>query len=405
MLLSSNLLKAIRENISLCDYFGGIPFKWNKISNRMEVRSEKALKIYGVRLYLAFLYKLLVIVQVVYTWKKVTMSVVIHNVMFVVSYIMIGTAGYVFYIHAHASAGFFNNMVEYEERHYTGKHISKSDLKGSWVATWMVRLMTSTGLVTPVLYHVAIIGNPCFPIYLGYFLCDQCNNDHLGQASTPTWSAKELGTKIGIMLLSYVNWNLLMTGITFFSNVPLVVVGNCFRNYIARFGRDILSKKELTSNGTLLKKETVAFRELQLMSIAYREIYSKYLLAVLMICFTLMQIVCLYNTITVFGTGAWQKENFQIGLNLLYFWCAFVAMFMIVVIFGMLADVYCKAKQVDEDMNGTVSLKTNKWFRKFLKSAPVLRVYLCGTNFLDEMTPLTCEDFAIGQTVSILLLK
>ncbi|CAL8136658.1 unnamed protein product [Orchesella dallaii] len=314
MLLSSNLLKAIRENISLCDYFGGIPFKWNKISNRMEVRSEKALKIYGVRLYLAFLYKLLVIVQVVYTWKKVTMSVVIHNVMFVVSYIMIGTAGYVFYIYAHASAGFFNNMVEYEERHYTGKHISKSDLKGSWVATWMVRLMTSTGLVTPVLYHVAIIGNPCFPIYLGYFLCDQCNNDRLGQASTPTWSAKELGTKIGIMLLSYVNWNLLMT-------------------------------------------------------------------------------------------GAWQKENFQIGLNLLYFWCAFVAMFMIVVIFGMLADVYCKAKQVDEDMNGTVSLKRNKWFRKFLKSAPVLRVYLCGTNFLDEMTPLTCEDFAIGQTVSILLLK
>ncbi|CAL8136191.1 unnamed protein product [Orchesella dallaii] len=285
------------------------------------------------------------------------------------------------------------------------KHISTTDLKGSWVATWMVRLMTSTGLVTPILYHLAMLDNPCFPIYLGYWLTEQCQSDQLGIASPQTWSANELGAKFVIILLSYMNWNLLMTGISFFASVTMVVVGHCFRSYIARYGRDVIAINIKGRNNTALMKESFAFRELQLMSIAYREVFSKSLLAVLMMSCTIMQIVCMYNTVTVLARSGWKEANFQIGLNLLYFWCTFLAMFVIVVILGMLADVYVVANKVNESISGTVTLKRSKWFVRFLKSCPVLRIYLFGTNFLDEMTPLTCEDFAIGQTVSLLLLQ
>jgi len=72
--------------------------------------------------------------------------------------------------------------------------------------------------------------------------------------------------------------------------------------------------------------------------------------------------------------------------------------------FGMLADVYSVAKKVHAEMSGTVALKKSKWFVRLLKSCLVLRVFL-GSNFLDEMTPLTCEDIAIDQTVGLLLLK
>ncbi|CAL8127975.1 unnamed protein product [Orchesella dallaii] len=405
MLLSSDLLAGLRQNISLCDYFGGIPFKWNKESNRLEVRSKKKLKLYGIRLYIAFFYKFLAMIQVVSTWKRVKMFVITHNVMFIASYAVIGAAAYVFYKYAYSCASLFNNMIEYEERHYKGKRISKTELKGTWLATWMVRLMTSTGILMPTLYHLDIIRNPCFPVYLGYWLSDQCQPDRIGLASPATWSAKEIGTKIGISLLSYMNWNLLMSGIPFFVNVSVVITGHCFRSYIFQYGHDIRTNKEMTKNGTLLKKQTLAFRELQLMSIVYRDIYSKFFLVVLMISCTIMQVVCLYNTVTVFAKGGYKDESFQIGLNLVYFWCTFLAIFIIVVMFGILADVYCVARNVHEEISGTVDLKRSKWFVRFLKSCPVLRIYLGGSNFLDEMTPLTCEDFAIDQTVSLLLLN
>jgi len=257
----------------------------------------------------------------------------------------------------------------------------------------------------PTLYHLDILRNPCFPVYVGYWLSDQCQSDKIGLALPPTWTLKEIGTKLCISLTSYMNWNLLMTGISFFGNVCAVVHGHCFRSYISQYGKDIRAIKGETSRAQL-QKQTLAFRQLQLlMTIVYREIYSRFLVAMCIICCTVMQIVCLYNTVQVLARGGWKDENFQIGLNLVYFWCAFVAQFAIVMFFGMLADVYGVAKKVQGEMAGNVVLKRSKWFVRFLKSCPVLKIYICGSNFLDETTPLTCEDFAIDQTVGLLLLK
>ncbi|CAL8112273.1 unnamed protein product [Orchesella dallaii] len=410
MLVASNLLKYVEENIHICDYFGGIPFKWNKEKNMLEAKSRFKLKLYGIRFYFALLYKFFVMFQVISTWKNVKMFVITHNVMFISSYILITTCAYAFYKNAHRIASLFNQMIEYELRHCKPGTVDLNNVKGTTLVICMVRMMSITGIFLPTFYHLDMIRNPCFPVYLGYWLSEQCQEGNLGQALSPTWSPVELGTKIGMSLLSYMNWNLLMTGIGFYLNVAVILSGHCIRSYIGQYGQNMrkrFAKQEVIKKDQL-QQHTMAFRELQVIAIEYRELYSRTVVVATLLCGTVMQVVCLYNTITVLLKGSKGTDadgSLQIGLNLVYFWCTIVAACGIVVFMGILADVYSVAKNVHQEIASTVALKRSKWFCRFLRSCPILRIYLGGSNFLDELTPLTCEDFAIDQTVGLLLLK
>ncbi|CAL8098615.1 unnamed protein product [Orchesella dallaii] len=410
MLVASDLLKYLQEHIYICDYFGGIPFKWNTEKNIMESKPKLKLKLYGIRFYLAVLYKFFVLFQVISTWKNVKMFVITHNVMFISSYILITTCAYVFYKNAHRIAFLFNQMIEYELRHCKPATVDLKSVKGTRLVVCMVRLMTITGIILPTFYHLDMIRNPCFPVYLGYWLSEQCQEGNLGQVLSPTWSPVELGTKIGMSLLSYMNWNLLMTGIGFYMNVAIVLKGHCIRSYIAQYGQNMRKKfgtRKLIQRNQV-HQHTIAFRELQVMEIEYREIYSRTIVVVTLLCAIVMQVVCLFNTVTVLLQDSNETDSdgsLQIGLNLVYFWCTIVAACAIVVFLGILADVYSVAKKVHEEIGSCVALKKNKWFCRFFRSCPILRIYLGGSNFLDELTPLTCENFAIDQTVGLLLLK
>ncbi|CAL8140561.1 unnamed protein product [Orchesella dallaii] len=404
---SSQLLKYLQENIKICDFFGGIQYKWNKERNKLEVKSNLKRKLYGVRFYLALMYKFFVMFQVISTWKQAKMVVITHNVMFIGSYVVIAINGYIFHRQADLVATLFNSLINFEQRHYKGKFTT--NVKGSFLIIFMVRMMTATGILMPTLYHLDIIRNPCFPVYLGYWLSDQCEDGKLGHALPATWSGIEFGTKIGIALCSYLNWNLLMTGIPFFVNVAYTLHAHCYRSYIYQYGQTI--RKIMSTSSDSRHKEariqTKAFRELQIIGILHREIYCSYVLPVSLICCILMQVVCLYNTITVLlkENGKQTDEDLQIGLNLVYLWCTFLSAIAILVLFGIMAGVYKVGRQVHSELDSFFELKRSKWFRQFLKSCPILRVYIGGSNFIDGLTPLTAENFAIDQTVSLLLLQ
>ncbi|CAL8140567.1 unnamed protein product [Orchesella dallaii] len=290
--------------------------------------------------------------QVISTWKLAKMIVITHNVMFIGTYIVIAIHGYVFHKQPDLVATLFNNLIDFEQRHYKG---FPTNVKDSFLIIFMMRMMTATGIFTPTFYHLDIIRNPCFPVYLVYWLSDQCEVGKLGHALPATWSGVELGTKIGITLCSYLNWNLLVTGLPFFTNVAYILHAYCYSSYIYQYGQN-LRKIMSTSSDSRPKEariQTKAFRELQIIGILHREIYSSYALPVGMICCIFIQIVCLYNTITVLlkENGKQTDEDLQIGLNLVYLWCTFVSAIMILVLFGILADVYKVGRQVQSELD------------------------------------------------------
>lgn len=138
------------------------------------------------------------------------------------------------------------------------------------------------------------------------------------------------------------------------------------------------------------------------MAIQYRLNHSQFQIGFAIPCWMAMQSICLYNSISLISgkdTGA------SIWFNLLYAWSAVVCFCVIIFVFGILADVADVSSKVRKKINGNSELKRNKWFQKWVKSCPILKIYVGGSNFLEKITPLNFQDMVINQTVNLLLLN
>ncbi len=150
------------------------------------------------------------------------------------------------------------------------------------------------------------------------------------------------------------------------------------------------------------RNTTLLYRQLQVMAIQYRLNYSRVMIGISIPCVIAMETVCLYNTISLVSG---RRANDSLGYNLLYAWTGIMLLLNVILMFGMLADVFNVSTKVLETINAKPEFRKSPWFRRWLRSCQVLKIYFGGTNYLDRLTPLTLEDFVINQTVSLLLLK
>jgi len=151
------------------------------------------------------------------------------------------------------------------------------------------------------------------------------------------------------------------------------------------------------------QKKFLEFRELQLMAIQYRLIYSKYFLNVNTVSIIILAVLCLYNSITAAVEDG--EGSKQLGLSILYFWCAIASALVLLIDYGILGDVHAFSEKALKELKSKIELKQSKWCSKFLKSCPVIRVYIGGSNYFEKLTPLNLWNFVVDQTVSLLLLN
>lgn len=149
------------------------------------------------------------------------------------------------------------------------------------------------------------------------------------------------------------------------------------------------------------RKTTLLYRQLQVMAIQYRLNYSL-MVGIAIPCVICMETVCLYNTLSLVSG---QSANDSMVYNLLYAWTGVMLVVNVVYMFGMLADAFNVSTEVLGMLNANPNLRRSAWFRRWLRSCQVLKIYMGGTNFLDRSTPLVIEEFVINQTVSLLLLN
>ncbi len=177
----------------------------------------------------------------------------------------------------------------------------------------------------------------------------------------------------------------------------------CFcYNYCLLISRILMSGRTQLKLDNATFKTTLLYRQLQVMAVQYRLNYSRLMIGITIPCVLAMETVCLYNTISlVSGRGG----NDSLGYNLLYAWTGIMLVVNVVYMFGMLAEVFNTSTEVLRMLNANPKLRRNPWFRRWVRSCQVLKIFIGGSNYLDRLTPLTLEDFVINQTVSLLLLR
>ncbi len=159
------------------------------------------------------------------------------------------------------------------------------------------------------------------------------------------------------------------------------------------------TRKEETSD---LKKLAMFYGQLRIIGIHYRLILSQFPIICAMCSFIAIQMACLYNSFS-FISG--KDTGGPVWYDLLYAWSEITSFTTVIFLFSILGDVYNVSQRVQQQINGRHDLKKNKWFKRWLKSCPVFKIYFGGSNYLDRLTPLNIQNFAFNQTVSLMLLQ
>ncbi len=154
-------------------------------------------------------------------------------------------------------------------------------------------------------------------------------------------------------------------------------------------------------NTSDLRKLSLFYRQLQILSVHYRLSFSQFQLGFAIPSFIAFQTACLYNTIVLISG---KDTGGPIWFNLMYACEEVDVIFLVNFVFGILADVYNFSNGIQKQLNERYDLKRTKWFKRWIKSCPVLKIYFGGSNYVDRLTPLNIQDFTINQTVSLMLL-
>lgn len=241
LLGEKGLSKDLMYNLIIADWCGAVPFKWNNSKKRLETKTRNKIRQYGVRLCISLLYLICAAIQVIWVFKPAPLIVKTHSIMFLACGILSMCCHFVNYSELPQVVQLSNSFLDFEQRLATFKErgVKQRQITESkrFLIKVMTQLMTCTGILMPIVYHLDILRNPCFPLYVGYWISGQCNPNKLGTPMKPTWTAYEFFTKIGIILVSYFNWSLLLVGMLFQVSWKCIIQGHCFRRYIAEFGR------------------------------------------------------------------------------------------------------------------------------------------------------------------------
>ncbi len=264
-----------------------------------------------------------------------------------------------------------------------------------------MRIMTFSAPGLMLFYHADLMLNPCLPVHLaGYWLVKEQCGGQIGANLQATWSASEVRNKLVVLFLNYFNWSFLLSGYTLHLSLGLLLKSHCLSRYILLAGKHI--RGNYSKGDVQFWNTCVILREIQVISNEYRRIYSKYMTAYVLISIIVVHITSLYGCIH-FGF------ELPLPMFLLFLLATIDSGTIIVVMYTSLANVFKASTHVFENElkqgKGSTVHQKYYWFRKYLKSCQIVRVFVGDTNFVEKLTPLVVEKFAIDQTISLVLVK
>lgn len=235
-LTEGRLLKTLEFVIRRADTYKTLPFKWNLATNRIELKSKTALGIYKKWVAFSCICTSLILVQVIWTWNGASMFVKSLSLEFFSAFIMTFPSCYVNTKIPNIVAGFANKLIAFENRqsqlggqlhNWLTKNIGKP---GRWFTNWVTR-MSVLSMFSMLPFQLNALVEPCFPVYFGFWLVDNCQVKLGPMKMRTNWDLREFLMRLGLTILSYTNWSFLVPSMIV--HICLMMLqGHCIRSYI-----------------------------------------------------------------------------------------------------------------------------------------------------------------------------
>lgn len=116
MLTSENLLESLLQQMKVTDFFGSLLFQWNHNQNDFQLKSKRKQYVYKIRFLLSVIFTLLVFLQLIWTWKEISIFVKLHSLFNLCALLLFIYTHHVFNSKAALIASYLNGMLEFENR-------------------------------------------------------------------------------------------------------------------------------------------------------------------------------------------------------------------------------------------------------------------------------------------------
>ncbi len=178
----------------------------------------------------------------------------------------------------------------------------------------------------------------------------------------------------------------------------------CIKNYLV-YHKNILKLLDRTydnnftnSRCTFDLQKVLMFRNIQILLIHFNEFHAKYLVLVKIFGQALYITLGLYSFIRL-STVLPVVQFLVHGIGILD------SLIGVIFCYGMKAQVFSVSTALKtQDKNYIMrNLLRSKWFQRFFRSCPQLKVKIGSVNYIDEFTPLSIISISLGQLVNFLL--
>ncbi|CAL8068669.1 unnamed protein product [Orchesella dallaii] len=397
MLIAENQLTGFQTGFKIIRFVGDAVHDFDPITNKFLVRDQEKVQRAKRNYPFAIGFIVVTLFQVIvatYT-NQITMADFLQCVFVMATYLVVAYAQWSIITKRYQMEQIFNHMLDFENSQ-NGSKWKPSGVTGSLVAK-LVRLTIFPFPFAILVYLGQILFLPCLPAHFGFFLLPQCSikiNSLQIFLAFPTIKLIYVVVVIIIMeLFSGFSARVLFPGFIFDVTISYLWC-YCISNYIKLYSR-ILNKISVHTKNFYGSVST--FRQIQIIMIEFNSYHQNYN-SVVKIGYMVIGIdIGLYALVRLYDS--------LLVPQIITYMIAVIELFCVILFaYGLKACVYVASKQLLKDIKGLNMLNGHKWFRRYIRSWPVLKVYLGSVNFIDEVTPLRILDFAISQLVSLLLL-
>lgn len=116
MLTSENLLESLIDQIKVTDIFDSLLFQWNSNQKCFQLKSKRMQGVYKVRLVISATYTLLVLLQIIWTWKNISIFVKLHSMFLFTGLLLFIYTHSVFCSKAELIVSYLNGMLIFEHQ-------------------------------------------------------------------------------------------------------------------------------------------------------------------------------------------------------------------------------------------------------------------------------------------------
>lgn len=308
--------------------------------------------------------------------------------------------------HAKSVAKYVNGILEFHRnylRKTDGKEMKAQDRSTKQKFGLMfARIFFPNCLLHPLVFVIGLHwSQPCKPSLMGYWMLEECSFEN----NTGSSSILGFAVKILVFLANMWIWTIVVSLFLLGMGLLPIQCTLSLVEYIKKFQKLSLNQQ------TNIRNTTLIYRKLQVLALLMNEIQAYGITDNLIFIVVVAQTVGLCTLINLFQNGintisAW-------FLLTLYVVDTFNTTIFIVVIFGIMADVWELSNEAVNNLaiftrvkytDAKITRSEFKMKQIAYQSFNTIKVKFGSLNCLDRLTPLTCLRFVNELTINILLI-